>query len=221
MAKTIVYIDGFNLFYGLLQHQPNRWLDLLQFATLLVGPQYEVTSVKYFTSKSKSYPINHQSELSQHYYWQALTTLPKVEIIEGFYQKSKRLMPFYKEPCKSCPQVPNHLAPVVKMEEKRSDVNIATEMLMDAISGPADAFTLITGDSDLAAPVQAIRYRLKKPIAVFNPHEATCLELKRFASFYKNIAKDLPAQCQLPYSITLPNGTTIHAPTGWTTVRQT
>ena len=80
-------------------------------------------------------------------------------------------------------------APVVKMEEKRSDVNIATEMLMDAISGCADAFTLVTGDSDLAAPVQAIRYRLKKPIAVFNPHEATCLELKRFASFYKTLRK--------------------------------
>ncbi len=89
-------------------------------------------------------------------------------------------------------------------------------MLMDAISETADAFTLITGDSDLAAPVQAIRYQLKKPIAVFNPHTATCLELKRFASFYKNIPADLPAQCQLPYNISLPDGTTIHAPAGWT-----
>ena len=81
----------------------------------------------------------------------------------------------------------------------------------------ADAFTLITGDSDLAAPVQAIRYQLRKPIAVFNPHKSTCLELKRFASFYKNIPADLPAQCQLPFNITLSDGTTIHAPTGWTT----
>ena len=51
---------------------------------------------------------------------------------------------------------------------------------------------------------------------VFNPHTATCLELKRFASFYKNIPADLPAQCQLPYNISLPDGTTIHAPAGWT-----
>ncbi len=34
--------------------------------------------------------------------------------------------------------------------------------------------------------------------------------------FYKNIPDDLPAQCQLPYNITLPDGTIIHAPTGWT-----
>lgn len=217
MIRTIVYIDGFNLFYGLLQHKPNRWLDLVKFAEAIVGPHYDILTVKYFTSKTKSYPENPQSLLNQHYYWLALSTLPKIKLIEGFYQKSKRLMPFYREPCKSCSLVPNHLAPVVKLEEKRSDVNIATEMLMDAISENADAFTLITGDSDLAAPVQAIRYQLKKPIAVFNPHKATCLELKRFASFYKNIPADLPAQCQLPYNITLPDGTTIHAPTGWTT----
>ena len=216
MIKTIVYIDGFNLFYGLLQHKPNRWLNLVNFAQALVGPEHNVTAVKYFTSKTKSYPANPQSELNQHYYWQALSTLPRVRLIEGFYQKSKRLMPFYKEPCKSCDKTPNHLAPVVKLEEKRSDVNIATEMLMDAMTDSADAFTLVTGDSDLAAPIQAIRYRLKKPIAVFNPHQATCLELKRFASFYKNISPDLPSQCQLPYTVTLPNGTTIHAPTGWT-----
>ena len=217
MTKTIVYIDGFNLFYGLLQHKPNRWLDLVKFAEAIVGPHYDILTVKYFTSKTKSYPENPQSLLNQHYYWLALSTLPKIKLIEGFYQKSKRLMPFYREPCKSCSLVPNHLAPVVKLEEKRSDVNIATEMLMDAISETTEAFTLITGDSDLAAPVQAIRYRLEKPIAVFNPHKATCLELKRSASFYKNIPEDLPTQCQLPYNITLPDGTTIHVPTEWTT----
>jgi len=216
MTKTIVYIDGFNLFYGLLQHKPNRWLDLVKFSELIVGPQYEVIAVKYFTAKTKSYPVDHQSELNQHYYWQALSTLPKLKLIEGFYQKSKRLMPFYKEPCKSCSQIPNHLAPVVKLEEKRSDVNLATEMLMDAISDTAEAYTLITGDSDLAAPIQAIRYRIRKPIAVFNPHQATCLELKRFASFYKNIPADTPSRCQFPYNLTLPDGTTIHAPAGWT-----
>lgn len=215
MTKTIVYIDGFNLFYGMLQHRPNRWLDLVKFADLLVGSEFEVLVVKYFTSKTKSYPANPKSELNQHYYWQALSTLPRLELIEGFYQRSKRLMPFYKDPCKSCPQIPSHLASVVKLEEKRSDVNIATEMLMDAVLGAADAFTLVTGDSDLVAPVQAIRYKLRKPIAVFNPHQGTSLELKRFASFYKNIAIDLPDQCQLPYDVTLPNGTIIHAPAGW------
>lgn len=216
MTRTIVYIDGFNLFYGLLQAKPNRWLDLVAFARALVGDNHDVAEVKYFTSKTKSYPADPRSEMNQHFYWQALQTLPNLKIIEGFYQRSKRLMPFYKEPCKSCARVPNHLASVVKLEEKRSDVNIATEMLMDAATGAAEAFTLVTGDSDLAGPVHALRYRLKKPIAVFNPHQAICLELKRYASLYKNIAHDLPAKCQLPENVTLPNGMTVHAPPGWT-----
>ena len=30
--KTIVYIDGFNLYYGLLRGTRNMWLDLERFA---------------------------------------------------------------------------------------------------------------------------------------------------------------------------------------------
>ena len=46
MTRAIVYIDGFNLFYGLLQHKPNRWLDLVKFADAIVGPHYDVLMVK-------------------------------------------------------------------------------------------------------------------------------------------------------------------------------
>ena len=148
MIKTIVYIDGFNLFYGLLQHKPNRWLNLVNFAQALVGPEHDVTAVKYFTSKTKSYPANPQSELNQHYYWQALSTLPRIRLIEGFYQRSKRLMPFYKEPCKSCDKTPDHLAPVVKLEEKRSDVNIATVSVgSDPSDTPVQSAKFVNRDS--------------------------------------------------------------------------
>ena len=84
MVKTIVYIDGFNLFYGLLQHKPNRWLDLVKFSEAIVGPQYDILAVKYFTSKTKSYPENPQSLLNQHYYWLALSTIPKITTEEAF-----------------------------------------------------------------------------------------------------------------------------------------
>ena len=46
MTRTIVYIDGFNLFYGLLQHKPNRWLDLVKFAEAIVGPRYDTLPPK-------------------------------------------------------------------------------------------------------------------------------------------------------------------------------
>ena len=36
MKKTIVYIDGFNLYYGLLRFSQNKWLDVVMFAKSLL-----------------------------------------------------------------------------------------------------------------------------------------------------------------------------------------
>lgn len=34
--RTYIYIDGFNLYYGCLEHQPYRWLDLEAFCWRLL-----------------------------------------------------------------------------------------------------------------------------------------------------------------------------------------
>ena len=185
MKKVIVYIDGFNLYYGMLKGTPYKWLDLEKFVDELVSDDVEVVAIKYFTAQIKTYPFDLQKVQRQQFYIRAVSMLPRVKVIEGFYTKHKIRMPFYKEPCISCDKT-DGMASVVKLEEKRSDVNIATEMLLDAMSGAADAFMLISGDSDLAGPVAAIRYRVKRPVAVFNPHEGECHELRRFSTFCKN-----------------------------------
>ena len=53
MKKTIVYIDGFNLYYGLLRSSKNKWLDVVAFAnSLLPRPdEHEILAVKYFTAR--------------------------------------------------------------------------------------------------------------------------------------------------------------------------
>ena len=59
-------------------------------------------------------------------------------------------------------------------------------------------------------------HKLKTPTRKFyNPHDGTCDELKKFASLYKNIPRDMPSRCQLPDEIALPNGRTIHRPPAW------
>ena len=45
--KTIVYIDGYNLYYGLLKGTAYKWLDLLAFARQLLPDDHEVIAVKY------------------------------------------------------------------------------------------------------------------------------------------------------------------------------
>ena len=50
--RTIVYVDGFNLFYRALKGTSWKWLDLhLLFRTVL-GPHHDIRTIKYFTACS-------------------------------------------------------------------------------------------------------------------------------------------------------------------------
>ena len=48
-GRAIIYVDGFNLYYGSLKGTPYRWLDLHRLATLML-PEQDVAAVKYFTA---------------------------------------------------------------------------------------------------------------------------------------------------------------------------
>jgi hypothetical protein len=63
--------------------------------------------------------------------------------------------------------LPIVLAATVSHEEKGSDVNVATHLLMDVLSGRVDAAVVISNDSDLALPVHHARQRV--PVGVVNP----------------------------------------------------
>ena len=60
-------------------------------------------------------------------------------------------------------------ADVLKMEEKGSEVNIATYMLIDAFRNDCDQLVVITNDSDLAEPVRIINKEMLIPVGIFNP----------------------------------------------------
>ena len=104
---------------------------------------------------------------------------------------------------------------IVKLEEKRTDVNIATDMLNDVFSGNIDAIALISGDSDFIAPLDLIRKKFGKQVLVFDPHERFS-DICYHASYYAHIPRDLPAKCQLPEVIPVgTHGRTIHRPPAW------
>jgi len=216
MKRTVAYIDGYNLFYGLLKGTSYKWLDPTRLVSALLRDDHELVSVKYFTSPVKTYPHDTSALDRQKVYIQALTTLPNVEVIQGFYRKDAVLMPVHEEECKTCPVAKNGFVKVAKLEEKRTDVNIASSMLLDAFNGNADAFVLVSGDTDFIAPVNIIRKDFKKTVIVFNPRE-TKSWLKDYASYYRDIPRNLPAECQLPD--TIPYGKRgdrfIHCPDAW------
>ena len=217
MKKTLVYIDGYNLYYGLLKGSPSsKWLNLRALASAMFKEKHEILSIKYFTARARTYPHDTAAEERQKIYLQALAAFGGVEIIEGFYSKKKAWLPHVNGKCKACEESHAGMAHVVKLEEKRSDVNLAVAVLVDAMRSDADCFVLITGDADQSGTVYALRREFGKTVLVFNPHIAISEHLKRAATYYKHIPRDLPAKCQLPEVIPVgTHGRTIHRPAAW------
>ena len=56
--RVIVYIDGFNLYFGLLEagFVNCKWLNLNKLAHNLLQPNQEIIEIKYFTSRVSNNP---------------------------------------------------------------------------------------------------------------------------------------------------------------------
>jgi len=158
--KTIIYVDGYNLFYGCLKHSGDKWLDLWR---LLAGrilhaqnPASEVIQIKFFTADILAKIASHGQEamIAQQSYHRALERLypDKIKIIKGFYSLEKAHLLKYQKP----PDKVNRVA-VWRLEEKQTDVNIALEAYRDAVKGLAKQFVFVSSDTDLAPALQALR----------------------------------------------------------------
>ncbi len=50
--RTIVYVDGFNLYFRLLKSRPAlKWLDVIKSAEALLNPTNKIVGVKYYTAR--------------------------------------------------------------------------------------------------------------------------------------------------------------------------
>ena len=50
MKKTIAYIDGYNLYYGLLKGTKFKWLDMVALVKGMLRADHELVKVRYFTA---------------------------------------------------------------------------------------------------------------------------------------------------------------------------
>lgn len=128
---------------------------------------------------------------------------------------------------------PPNTVEVIKTEEKGSDVNLASWLLLDGFRSDYEQAVVISNDSDLAEPIRLVRYELALPVGVLNPHtQATCnrefaarprppgatpkkarpsVALRKVAKFRRDITSDGPtsdvAMCQFPATLTDAKGT--------------
>ena len=161
MLKTILYIDGFNLFYSAVKGTPLRWLNPM-FLIERAFPRNQIIGTKYFTAKVSALPNNPGQPIRQLMFWRALRTLPNLEIIEGDFRTRKVRWLLFFTPAKFC-------CTVFKTEEKGSDVFLATHLLLDGFRNRYECAIVISGDSDLVTPIRMVRNELKKSVGVLNP----------------------------------------------------
>jgi hypothetical protein len=154
--RTIIYVDGFNLYFRLLVNRPAaKWLNVKALAEKLLDPTNVVTGVKYYTARVSG-RIDAAAPARQQIYLDALGAVPEISIHMGSFLLSEKFAGLVKPP-EFCPCVT--LAPpwpdvvrVIKVEEKGSDVNLASHLLLDALQGNFDVAAVLSNDSDLVEP---------------------------------------------------------------------
>lgn len=137
--RTIVYVDGFNLYYGAVKGTAHKWLNLEKFFALL-RPHDDLQVIRYFTALiSGPHLANQQAYLNA-----LVVACPRVGVVLGTF-KQKRIKCAYTQ----CAATTPGDRVFSTQEEKRTDVNIAVFMLDDAYQARCDQQVVVTGDSDL------------------------------------------------------------------------
>jgi uncharacterized LabA/DUF88 family protein len=103
---------------------------------------------------------------------------------------------------------------VLKSEEKGSDVNLASHLLIDCYLSDCDIAVILSNDSDLVFPIEHVKQRLGKIIGIVNPHPRPSRELLGVANFYKSIRPSVLMHCHFPDRMSDAQGE-FHKPSTW------
>ena len=154
--KVIVYVDGFNFYYGLkgdLKWKRYYWLDIVKFFEKFMKPDQELIKVKYFSAR----PDNQEKNARQYAFFQANMENSRFQLILGKYLKKKIT-------CFNCGNIIN------TYEEKESDVRIATQIVSDSYEKNCDIAIVVSADSDMIPSVELAKQAGQKVFIYFPPN---------------------------------------------------
>lgn len=207
MANTIAYIDGFNLYYGIIDKRnvvppgetpfskEKPWLDLLwcNLDSLLRSfnlPNVNLNKIKFF--EAASYRADSMSR--QQVYMNALSTLETMKQ-DSFYGG------FYKERVAYCEYCAGQN---IYYTEKGTDVQLAVELLTDVLLKRCDSAIIVSGDNDLLPAYKKIKeIEPKFPLyVIFPPHRRSHEVIKTVGqAFTRRLKYDRLKMYQLPDEI--------------------
>lgn len=200
--RTIVYVDGYNFYYGRLRGTSFKWLDLVVLFRdyVLAGQDVgRLVKIKYFTAHAKAEAATHGAagQKAQQDYLNALRARHRelLEIIPGRFVVSGNVpKPRYH------PDKPIDRADTVRiwlMEEKRTDVSLAVQIYRDIAVGACDQVVLCSNDSDFEPPLRLIRSDFPEArvgvvhaLRPDNDDRRVSESLRRHAHWHRRIIRD-------------------------------
>lgn len=206
--KTIIYIDGFNFYYGAVKNTPYKWLDFKSLFSKLLSEKHHIVKIKYFTALVSG-KYNSNQPIRQQTYLRALENyIPEFQKYLGHFLTHEIYAPLAN------PKFPRESAKIIKTEEKGSDVNIAVHLVNDAWLNDYECAVVVSNDSDLAESMRLVKkYHKDKLVGLIMPGQGhPSKELMKHSDFVKKIRTGILRSSQLPNQIP---GTKLFKPTEW------
>ncbi|KAA6318597.1 6-hydroxy-3-succinoylpyridine 3-monooxygenase HspA [termite gut metagenome] len=200
--RVIVYVDGFNFYYGLKTPSWKRyyWLDVVKLFESFMRPNQELVAVKYFSAK----PTDIGKSKRQDAFFQANKENPKFKLILGKYLKKE-------VECFKCHRI------IHTYEEKETDVRIATQIVADAYQKNCEIAIVVSADSDMIPAIELAKEAKQTVFVYFPPNQFSSnlalmgngkpILLQRYEARFK--------QAIFPDIVLLSNGFKLSIPADW------
>tara|TARA_R110002051_G_scaffold11166_1_gene40978 strand:+ start:678 stop:1421 length:744 start_codon:yes stop_codon:yes gene_type:complete len=166
-VQTAFFVDGYNVFYGLLAGTPYKWLDLSSLLEAIAhenDPRSQVAEIHYFTSPVQPTLATRkqQSKQAQDTYIRALKTRG-IEVHWGRHRLDHRKAPRFIS--RDIPASRQDQVDIWNLEEKETDVRLGITMYRlaakqswgEAPENRIQQIVLVSGDTDMTPALEAIR----------------------------------------------------------------
>ncbi len=201
--RTLFLIDGFNVYHAIKTPRLGkyRWLNYWKLARRFLKPNDQLDGVLYFTA----YPPWNINKRNRHERLISANQFYGVQVVLGKFRRVTR-----KCRVRKCRR--NYKT----YEEKRTDVNIAVQLLKNAHQNNYDKAVLISGDSDIIPAVEAVKQAFpNKQISLVIPINGQARELKQAIGSSMQMKEHHLKTSQLPEKVTLQNGIVLQRPREW------
>lgn len=206
--RTVVYVDGFNLYYSILRRTNLKWLDLVAlFRDHVLGASSQLVEVRYYTAPILARMSDDPKSVQrQRIYLQALRRMypDQLKIVEG---RIAVTTPFQRlvKPIPSAPDVLR--VQVYDFNEKKTDVSLASDLLAGAWTGAFDQAVICSNDTDLDPALATLRkHHPQLRLGIVAPVKGSdsryiAADLKKHADWSKTLSLVHIANAQLPERI--------------------